>query len=49
VLADPTVKENLSTAGVEPLSGNAADLARLFKTDLVRYAQLAKSANIKPE
>lgn len=49
VLADPTVKENLSTAGVEPLSGNAADLAKLIKTDLVRYAQLAKSANIKPE
>lgn len=49
VLADPAVKESLSTAGVEPLSGNAADLARLIKSDLVRYAQLAKSANIKPE
>ena len=49
VLAEPAVKESLSTAGVEPLSGNAADLARLIKTDLVRYAQLAKSANIKPE
>ena len=49
VLAEPSVKENLSTAGVEPLAGNAADLTRLIKSDLLRYAQLAKSANIKPE
>jgi tripartite-type tricarboxylate transporter receptor subunit TctC len=49
VLAEPAVKENLSGAGVEPLAGNAADLAKLIKADLVRYAQLAKSANIKAE
>jgi tripartite-type tricarboxylate transporter receptor subunit TctC len=49
VLAEAVVKENLSGAGVEPLSGNGAALARLIKADLVRYAQLAKSANIKPE
>ncbi|WP_411878765.1 Bug family tripartite tricarboxylate transporter substrate binding protein [Polaromonas sp. YR568] len=49
VLAEPAVKENLSGAGVEPLSGNGAALTKLIKTDLVRYAQLAKSANIKAE
>ena len=49
VLAEPAVKENLSGAGVEPLSGNGADLSKLIKADLARYAQLAKSANIKPE
>ncbi|WP_341906186.1 tripartite tricarboxylate transporter substrate binding protein [Polaromonas sp. YR568] len=49
VLAEPAIKENLSNAGVEPLSGNGADLAQLIKVDLARYAQLAKSANIKAE
>ena len=49
VLAEPAVKENLSGAGVEPLAGNGADLSKLIKVDLARYAQLAKSANIKPE
>ena len=49
VLAEPAVRENLSKAGVEPLTGNGADLAKLIKVDLARYAQLAKSANIKAE
>jgi tripartite-type tricarboxylate transporter receptor subunit TctC len=49
VLAEPAIKENLSGAGVEPLSGNGADLAKLIKVDLARYAQLAKSANIKAD
>ncbi|WP_421955993.1 Bug family tripartite tricarboxylate transporter substrate binding protein [Polaromonas sp.] len=49
VLAEPAIKENLSGAGVEPLSGNGAELSKLIKVDLARYAQLAKSANIKAE
>jgi tripartite-type tricarboxylate transporter receptor subunit TctC len=49
VLAEPAVKDNLSTAGVEPLTGNGADLSRLIRIDLARYAALAKSANIKAE
>ncbi len=49
VLAEPAIRENLSGAGVEPLSGNGADLAKLIKVDLARYAQLAKSANIKAD
>jgi tripartite-type tricarboxylate transporter receptor subunit TctC len=49
VLAEPAVRDNLSTAGVEAYSGTGADLAQLIKTDLARYAQLARSANIKAE
>ena len=49
VLAEPLVKENLSNAGVEPLSGTAADLRRRIKADLARYAQQAIPANIKAE
>jgi tripartite-type tricarboxylate transporter receptor subunit TctC len=49
VLAEPAIQQNLSNAGVEPLAGHSADLAKLIKSDLARYAQLAKSANIKAE
>ena len=49
VLAEPAVKDNLSSAGVEPFAGNGAELSRLIKSDLARYAQLARVANIKAE
>ena len=49
VLENPDVRARLSNAGVEPLNGTAADLAKLIKEDLLRYQQLAKSANIKAE
>lgn len=49
ILSDPTVRENLSNAGVEAYDGNAFDLANLIKKDLIKYTKLAKSANIKPE
>jgi tripartite-type tricarboxylate transporter receptor subunit TctC len=49
VLAEPAIKENLSGAGVEPYKGNGADLSKLIKSDLTRYAELARSANIKAE
>jgi tripartite-type tricarboxylate transporter receptor subunit TctC len=49
VLAEPAVRENLSNAGVEPFAGAGGDLAKLITADLARYAQLAKSANIKAE
>jgi len=49
VLQDPAIRDNLSAAGLEPLSGNGADLAKLIKSDLLRYVQLAKSANIKAD
>ncbi len=49
ILAEPAIRESLSKAGVEPYPGNAADLSRLISADLVKYAQLAKSANIRAE
>ena len=49
VLAEPAMRESLSGAGVEPYAGSGADLAKLIRSDLARYAQLAKSANIKAE
>jgi tripartite-type tricarboxylate transporter receptor subunit TctC len=49
IMTERTVEENLSKAGVERLAGNGADLAKLIKKDLARYAELAKSANIKAE
>jgi tripartite-type tricarboxylate transporter receptor subunit TctC len=49
VLSEPAVISNLSNAGVEPLKGTGQDLANLIQTDAKRYAQLAKSANIKAE
>ena len=49
VLADPQVRGNLSSAGVEPVEGSATDLARLIQVDRARYVQLAKSANIKAD
>lgn len=49
VMTERTVEENLSKAGVERFPGNSADLSKLIKQDLARYAQLAKSADIKGE
>ena len=49
ILDDPAVKANLSTAGVEPLRGNGAALAKLIREDATRYTELARAANIKPE
>jgi len=49
VLAEPAVKDNLAEAGIEPLTGDSVTLSSLIKIDLARYAQLAKSANIKAE
>lgn len=49
ILAEPAVIEHLVGAGIEPMHGNGEDLAKLIKTDLLRYAQLAKSAHIKAD
>ncbi|MDB5726834.1 MAG: tripartite tricarboxylate transporter substrate binding protein [Noviherbaspirillum sp.] len=49
ILADPQIAAKLSAVGIEPYNGNAADLAKLIKTDLVLYAKLAKALDIKPE
>lgn len=49
ILANPDIQSRLSNAGVEVTVGDGNALAQLIKLDLARYAQLAKSANIKGE
>jgi tripartite-type tricarboxylate transporter receptor subunit TctC len=49
ILNDPAVQANLSSAGVEPMRGDAQALATLIREDAVRYLQLAKTAGIKGE
>jgi tripartite-type tricarboxylate transporter receptor subunit TctC len=49
ILDEPEVKQNLSNAGVEPLRGTGSDLAKLIHNDLISYAKVVKSANIKAE
>jgi len=49
ILDDPEVKQNLSNAGVEPYRGSGGDLAKLIHNDLISYAKLVKSANIKAD
>jgi tripartite-type tricarboxylate transporter receptor subunit TctC len=49
VLADPAVVANLSKAGVDPNPRPAKALTALIVQDLLRYTELVKVANIKPE
>jgi tripartite-type tricarboxylate transporter receptor subunit TctC len=49
ILADPATQARLSTAGVEPLRGDADQLARLIASDQARYQQLARAVGIKAE
>ena len=49
ILDEPEVKQNLSNAGVEPYRGNGMGLAKLIHNDLISYAKLVKSANIKAD
>jgi tripartite-type tricarboxylate transporter receptor subunit TctC len=49
ILSNADTQLKLSNAGVEVTMGDGNALAQLIKLDLARYAQLAKSANIKGE
>lgn len=49
ILDDPSVRTSLSNAGIEPLSGDSADLARKIKQEMEQLSTLAKQANIQPE
>jgi tripartite-type tricarboxylate transporter receptor subunit TctC len=49
ILANADTQLKLSNAGVEVTMGDGNALAQLIKLDSARYAQLAKSANIKGE
>lgn len=47
-LADPAVREKLEAAGT-PATTGTEDLGKIIKSDMGKYAELVKFANIKPE
>ena len=49
VLSEPAAHDNPSAAGFKPYSANASELAQLIGRNLARYAQTARSTNIKAE
>jgi tripartite-type tricarboxylate transporter receptor subunit TctC len=49
VLQMPDVRERLATLGAEPMGGSAADVAALLRTDLAKWSEVVKAANIKIE
>ena len=49
VLAEPTVQARMADLGSEPLSGSAADFAKLIADETEKWAKVIRAANIKPE
>jgi tripartite-type tricarboxylate transporter receptor subunit TctC len=49
VLAQPDVREKFATSGVELVGGPPQDLAKQISSELVKWAQVIKYANIKIE
>jgi len=48
-LALPDVKQKLLASGIEPAGGTPAQLAAYLQSEMVKWAKVAKSANIEPE
>lgn len=49
ILALPDIKEKLAGQGLDPFISTPEQFSALVKADLVRYANVIKAANIKPE
>jgi tripartite-type tricarboxylate transporter receptor subunit TctC len=49
VLAEPTVQARMADLGSEPLSGSAADSAKLIAEETEKWGKVIRAANIKPE
>ena len=49
VLNDPDTLQKIRAAGVEPMRGNAQDLARLLNTEIARAGEVVKAARLQPE
>jgi tripartite-type tricarboxylate transporter receptor subunit TctC len=45
----PEVQERLAADGAEPVGSTAAQFAALIKTELEKWARVARAANIRPE
>lgn len=49
IIQDPEIKARLSALGVEPSGAGPAELGSFQKSEVAKWAQLIKSANIKAE
>lgn len=49
IVVMPDVKEKLASQGMDPFISTPEQLAALMKTDMLRYAKIIKTANIKIE
>ncbi len=49
ILATPDVMEKLASQGAEPFFSTPEQFAALMKADMVKYARVIKTANIKPD
>ena len=49
VIAAPDTREAFDKAGTEPLTGTPADLAAMIRSGIPKYAQIIKTAGVKPE
>jgi tripartite-type tricarboxylate transporter receptor subunit TctC len=48
-LADPAVKNNLAQMGIDTVTESPQYFAAFIQTEMVKWAQVAKNANIRPE
>jgi tripartite-type tricarboxylate transporter receptor subunit TctC len=48
-LQRPEIRKRLADAGLEPVGGTAADLARMMRDDHARYSKIVAEANIKAD
>jgi tripartite-type tricarboxylate transporter receptor subunit TctC len=46
---DPAVIKQLEDLGLEPVGGTPAEYAQTIKTDLAKWSQIVKLANVKPD
>jgi tripartite-type tricarboxylate transporter receptor subunit TctC len=49
VLTEPTVQARMADLGSEPLSGSAADFAKLIADETEKWAKVIKFAGIKAD
>ena len=49
MLRAPKTRERLAPIGIEPSGSTPERFAEVIKLDLVKYAKIAKDANIKQE
>jgi tripartite-type tricarboxylate transporter receptor subunit TctC len=47
--ADPTLRQHMSNAGMDPWLGTPDDMGNLLKSEMARYAKIIESAGIKKD